>query len=197
MGVQVRIVAYAPDALAAERAARAAFARIAALEDLLSDYRPTSELMRLCARAGGRPVAVSPELFFVLARAQEMARRSDGAFDVTVGPLVALWRRARRSGALPTLRELRAARALVGWRKVRLDPSKRTVQLLTPGMQLDRAGSRRGTRATRRSACCAKTASHSPWSKRAATSRFRARRRANAAGRSRSSAPPPPGNPDA
>lgn len=149
MGVQVRIVAYAPDRATAERACAAAFARFAVLEDVLSDYRPTSELMRLCARSGGPPVPISDDLFRVLAQAQEMARRSNGAFDITVGPYVALWRAARRTGVLPTLAALRAARARVSWRKLRLDAKRRTAQLLVPGMRLDPGGIAKGYAADR------------------------------------------------
>src|SRR5207237_1231355 len=72
------------------------------------------------------------------------SRASDGAFDVTVGPVVQLWRLARRTQQLPDPKELAAARAKVGWQKVRLDPKKRTVQLLTPGMQLDLGGIAKG-----------------------------------------------------
>src|SRR5881394_4546137 len=68
MGVAVRIELYAPDDPAARRAARAAYARIAELEDVMSDYRPESEVRRLAARAG-EPVRVSDDLFVVLARA--------------------------------------------------------------------------------------------------------------------------------
>ncbi|MDQ3813464.1 MAG: FAD:protein FMN transferase, partial [Armatimonadota bacterium] len=113
MGVAVRLVVYAPDEPTAARACTAAFARIATLDDIMSDYRATSELMRLCAQSGGPPVPVSDDLFFVLQHAQELARRSDGAFDVTVGPLVTLWRKARKSGSLPAEEELQRARALV------------------------------------------------------------------------------------
>jgi thiamine biosynthesis lipoprotein len=89
-------------------------------------------------------VAVGEELFFVLAKAQELAQRSDGAFDVTVGPVVRLWRKARRAKQLPDAEELAKARALVGYRNVRLDEKARTVQLLKPGMQLDLGGIAKG-----------------------------------------------------
>ena len=144
MGVPARIVLYAQSSEAAERAARAAFARFAALEDVASDYRPTSELMRLCAHAGGPPVPVSPDLFRMLQQAQTIARRSGGAFDVTVGPYVALWRQARRSGKLPALREIREARRRVGWQKLRLDPTERTAHLRIGGMRLDLGGIAKG-----------------------------------------------------
>ncbi len=96
MGVQVRIVVYAPDKAAAEGACTAAFARFAELEDTMSDYRPTSELMRLCAQAGGRRCLSVPIFSASRERAHEAAR-SGGAFDVTVGPYVALWRQTRKS----------------------------------------------------------------------------------------------------
>src|SRR5262245_22273578 len=94
MGTQFKIIVYAPDEAVAQKAVKAAFARIAELDGIMSDYRPASELMRLCQKAGGDPVPVSAELFFVLSRALEVSRRSYGAFDVTVGPVVRLWVRA-------------------------------------------------------------------------------------------------------
>src|SRR5437763_12122427 len=100
MGVDVRIVAYAPNQETAERGCTAAFERFAELDSIMSDYRPNSELMRLCDKAGGPPVPVSKDLFIVLKRAQEVARLSDGAFDITCGPLIKLWREARKTHVL-------------------------------------------------------------------------------------------------
>ena len=144
MGTRFQIIVYAPSEEAAHKASKDAFARIAALNATMSDYDKTSELMRLCARAGGPPVPVSAELFFVLSQAQEVSRQSDGAFDVTVGPLVQLWRSARKERKLPEAKKLAEARALVGWRNIRLDADKRTVQLLKPGMKLDLGGIAKG-----------------------------------------------------
>lgn len=144
MGTRFQIVLYAPDAAAAQRAAQAAFARIAALDDSMSDYRASSELMRLSAQSGGAPVRVSEDLFRVLVAAQDMARRSDGAFDVTVGPVVRLWRMARLSHKLPDPVRLAAAKKLVGYGRVQIDARTRTVQLLAPGMILDLGGIAKG-----------------------------------------------------
>src|SRR5690242_12048157 len=144
MGTTFKVILYAPDESAAAAAAKAAFARVATLDGIMSDYRPTSELMRLCQKAGGDPVPVSEELFFVLSRAEEVSRLSDGAFDVTVGPVVKLWRRARRTERLPDPDDLKKALALVGYQKVRLDAKAHTVQLLEPGMQLDLGGIAKG-----------------------------------------------------
>ncbi len=144
MGVDARLVVYAPDRKTAEDACAAAFARIAALDWIMSDYRRDSELMRLCARAGGPPVRVSPELFTVLRRAQRVAQESGGTFDVTVGPLVALWRQARKTAVLPAPAEIERARRRVGWQKIRLDARKRSVRLTVPGMKLDLGGIGKG-----------------------------------------------------
>jgi thiamine biosynthesis lipoprotein len=137
MGTRFRLVLYAADETTARLAARAAFARVAQLDRILSDYRADSELMRLCQKAGGPPVPVSEDLFLVLYRAQQISQLTQGALDVTVGPLVRLWRRARRTRRLPDPQEEEQARKRVGYRYLRLDPEHRTVQLLLMGMLLD------------------------------------------------------------
>ncbi len=147
MGTTFRIVLYAADAATAKEAADAGFARVAALDACMSDYKRDSELMNLCAAFRtevGPPVAVSDDLFSVLWQARELSRASDGAFDVTVGPVVQLWRHARRTQQLPDKDELAAGMRLVGWRNLELDPAKKTVRLLVPGMQLDLGGIAKG-----------------------------------------------------
>lgn len=144
MGVDVRLVVYAPDRATAERACTAAFERFAELDTIMSDYRADSELMRLCAKAGGPPVPISRDLFVALQRSQEVARRSQGAFDVTCGPLIALWRNARKTHSLPPPEEIAHARTLVGWQKLRVDESRRTAKLLVLGMKLDLGGIGKG-----------------------------------------------------
>ena len=144
MGTQVRIVLYAPTAGAAADASQAAFARIRQLDDELSDYRESSELMRLSRQAGSGPVKVSDDLFRVLRAAQQLSRRSDGAFDVTVGPLSVIWRRARRLAEMPDAAQLADARRAVGADKLELDDDRRTARLLVPGMRLDLGGIAKG-----------------------------------------------------
>ena len=145
MGIPFRIVLYAPNPASARASARAAFDRIAALNLVLSDYEDESELTRLNRTAGsGRAVAVSDDLWRVLSRAQEMARRTGGAFDVTVGPCVQLWRRARRQLAWPEASRLEAARGAVGFQHLELDPLRRTALLRRPLMRLDVGGIGKG-----------------------------------------------------
>ncbi len=144
MGTKFQMIVYAGDEKTARAATTAAFARVADLDATMSDYRPTSELMRLCDKAGGDPVKVSDELFTVLAKAQEVSKLSDGAFDVTVGPVVRLWRLARRTQRLPDPDDLKKALELVSYKNVKLDAKGQTVQLLKPGMRLDLGGIAKG-----------------------------------------------------
>lgn len=141
MGMPFKIVLYAPDADSANAAARAAYARLRELNAIMSDYDSESELMQLCQTAGsGKAVPVSRDLLAVLSHSLALSKKSDGAFDVTVGPVVKLWRKARRMKKFPADGELATARALVGWRNVRIDEKAGTVELLKPGMQLDLGG---------------------------------------------------------
>jgi thiamine biosynthesis lipoprotein len=137
LGVQVRIVLYAGKEEEARDAARAAFARIASLEDVFSDYRPHSEVRRLTARSPSEPIPLSTELYRVLDAALSLAARTGGAFDPTVGPIVMLWRETRRTGVLPDSAALAFARARTGWDTIRLDPSAQTATLSRADLALD------------------------------------------------------------
>src|SRR5438874_373743 len=137
MGTRARLVVWAKDEETATEACSAAYRRVAELEQICTDYRKSSELMQLCAKAGGPPVRVSDELFFVIQKAVEKSRFTNGAFDITVGPYVALWREARKTGKRPAIEEIEKARGLVGYEKIILDPANQTVRLTVPGMKLD------------------------------------------------------------
>ena len=145
MGVPFRIILYSADETAANHAAATAFDRVEGLDRKLSDYDPHSELRELCLTAGlGRAIKVSDDLYRVLRRSLDLSRRSNGAFDVTVGPLVRLWRRARRNGKFPDARRLAAARQAVGYQYVRLEDSPHRVELLKADMRLDLGGIAKG-----------------------------------------------------
>lgn len=145
MGVPFRMVLYATNKIRADFAAAVAFERIRALNDIMSDYDSDSELSRLSRTSGqGREVRVSQDLWLVLFRAQELAERSGGAFDMTVGPVVNLWREARRTGQMPDPARMERARRSVGYQLVRLDPERHAVRLLVPAMRLDLGGIAKG-----------------------------------------------------
>ncbi len=138
MGVPFRISLYSESQSTAKTAADAAFARIAALNAILSDYEEDSELSALSRSAGsGQAVKVSDELWTVLERAQQLSASTGGAFDVTCGPLTSVWRRARRKFELPAPQLITESRARVGWQRLRLNADDHTAELLTVGMRLD------------------------------------------------------------
>jgi thiamine biosynthesis lipoprotein len=145
MAVEFRIVLYAPDEQTAKRASAAAMERIAQIDRIMSDYDPKSELCRLSDTSPAAAAApVSDDLWRVLRRASEISADSDGAFDVSVGPLVKLWRRARRTKQLPSADALAEARKSVDYRAIEFDPRRQAVRLVKPRMQLDLGGIGKG-----------------------------------------------------
>lgn len=141
MGVDWTITVHAGDRTSATRAIDAGFAEARRLEGILSDYDAASELSRLSAAAPtAEPVPVGDDLWRVLVRADDIGRLTDGAFDVTVGPLTRLWRQSRRSGHLPRPDKLAAARAAVGAGALVLAAAPRAASLTRPGMRLDLGG---------------------------------------------------------
>ena len=141
MGMPWKLIFYAEDAKIANLAAQRAFERVAELDRVMSDYRDDSELVSLSASAGtGRDVSVSDDLWRVLTSAQDLAAASDGAFDITVGPLTRLWRTTRRHREIPSRERIDEARASVGFRKLVLDPKRQSARLVAPRMRLDLGG---------------------------------------------------------
>ncbi len=137
MGTLVRITVFAPGERAAKDAFRAAFDRIRHLDGVLSDYQPDSELNQITRATAGRAVRVSEDLFAVLAASQDLAEATGGAFDVTQGPVVRLWREARTTARLPDPAALQDAARRSGFRKLHLDAGPRTVTFDMTGMALD------------------------------------------------------------
>jgi thiamine biosynthesis lipoprotein len=144
MGTLVSIKLYAADEAQARGAFRAAFERIAQIDAALSDYLPDSELNRICREAVGRPMQVSDDLFEVASAAQRLARETDGAFDITSGALTHLWREARKRQRVPDTQAIEAARLRCGYRKLQVDVARHTIELDSPGIQLDMGGIAKG-----------------------------------------------------
>lgn len=145
MGTDFRIILYAPDSLTARSASNAAYERIKELEKDLSDYKEDSELNRLSRSSGsGKSVLVSNHLFKVLEKAVEMSNTTDGAFDITIGPYVELWRITRRTQRIPSDEQVKEAGKSVGYRSIIIDKNTQTVKLQKEGMQLDAGGIAKG-----------------------------------------------------
>jgi len=137
MGTIFTIYLYANNGTRAGALFEAAFEEVERLEETLSNYRETSELSRINRLAARQAVTTDPEVFALLQACLVYSQRSNGAFDVTVGPLMRAWGFFRDKGRYPTDEELHRARQSVGWQHMQLDLATRTVRFAAPGLELD------------------------------------------------------------
>lgn len=145
MGTLFQIILYTKDTLQGQAIARQLFARIDSLNATFSDYLESSEITRLSNSAGtGQKIKVSRDMWRLLRIAQQISLASDGAFDLSIGPLTKLWRRAFRQSQFPNLKEVEAARQKVNFRAIQFYPLSRKVELQTAGMRLDAGGIAKG-----------------------------------------------------
>ena len=125
----------------------AAIATLETLDDLeaqLTVYRETSDLSMINQHAAQRAVRVEPRLFSLLRQAVELHAETDGAFDITAGPLSKVWGFYRRAGRVPTDDELEAALARVGSNQIRLDEERLTIEFSREGVELNLGGIGKG-----------------------------------------------------
>jgi FAD:protein FMN transferase len=144
MGTFSRAVVIAPDARVARECVEDAFEVQRQIENLMSYQREDSELGRVNREACDGPVVVSRMMFEVLQKSVEFSRLSDGAFDVTVGPLMDLWKAAGEVNAPPTEAALAEARARVGYEKLILNEKNGSVRFAVKGMKIDLGGIGKG-----------------------------------------------------
>lgn len=150
MGSFFKIVIYSTDSTAAANAAFATFKMIDSLNEIYSDYLPESELNKLCRTSGsGKWIKASEPLFSILQKARHASEISCGSFDVTMGPLVRLWRTARREIRFPPKDSFKIAMEPVNYKYIELDTVHGSVRLKKPGMQIDLGGIAKGEAAQR------------------------------------------------
>lgn len=123
---------------------RKAFVRIAELNRTLSDYLPESEINELAKAPAGVPHPVSEDLFVLFEKSGKLSAETGGAFDITAGPIIRLWRMGRKNGSLPTSEQIASARARTGFHHLELDPENRTVLKKVDGMLFDLGGIAKG-----------------------------------------------------
>ena len=143
MGTVVFVTAVASDEETAKQAAQKSLEEIRRLEELLSTWIPTSELSHVNAAAGVEGVSVSPETLEVMRQSFEIARLTDGGFNIAIGPAVSLWD-ASGEGHLPSNAELEAVRPLIDLAQVHVDKQAHTIRLGRLGMQIDVGGIGKG-----------------------------------------------------
>ncbi len=144
MGTLAQITAISDDPACAHRCIELALDAIEMIQQTMNDRDENSELSKLNATAFEQEVKVSPELFTVLQAAKEYSILSGGAFDVTIGPEVQLWRTMQQTGTPPTSEQIEQARFRVGYEKMILNPETQTVQFELAGMRLDLGGIAKG-----------------------------------------------------
>ncbi len=145
MGTVIQITFWHDDEAAAAAAAGAVFEEMKRLDPEMTTWHPESEVSQVNAAAGVSAVKVSDETFEVIARGTEMAQRSKGLFDLTVGSYKGLWKFDEdMDGTLPAPAEVAARKKLVNWRDVILDKKARTVKLRRKGMSITLGGIAKG-----------------------------------------------------
>lgn len=143
MGTFGRIVAVG-DTVSAKRSIENAFRQIEAIEALMSRYKEDSVITRINRYAFEDVVSIDDDTFRVIKKAIEYSELTDGAFDITIGPLVELWSKAAETKIRPTQKQIGQAKSKVGFEKLILDEDAKTVRFSTEGMKLDLGGIAKG-----------------------------------------------------
>jgi FAD:protein FMN transferase len=144
MGTVYSVVVYGTDRYRMQTAVELSFEEVRRLDHMLSNYRPDSELSRVNQRAAEEPVKVSKELFDLLSACMRFSEQSDGAFDISVGPLMKTWGFFKSSGHFPHRAEIRGAMTRVGYKNIVLDAGEQTVQYRRRGIEIDPGGIGKG-----------------------------------------------------
>ena len=145
MGTLFQVILYAKDTVQGKAIAQELFDRIDTLNSIFSDYVENSEINRLSVSAGtGQKVKVSPEMWRLIAVSQQVAKKSAGAFDLSIGPLSKLWRRAFRQSQFPARTEIETAKTKVNYRLIKRFPLSKKIRLTEAGMRLDAGGIAKG-----------------------------------------------------
>ncbi len=145
MGTNCTITLYSTDSLAAERAAQKAFQMLDSFELILSDYNPQSEASRAPAAGTGKGgVRVSPVLFELTQKSLQAAELSGGVFDITISPVIKLWRAHKKAGNPPSKKEIKSRLRSCGYQYLKADSLTQRLFFLKEGMGLDFGGIAQG-----------------------------------------------------
>lgn len=145
MGTRITVSLWTDDEAAAARGAAAVFEEFRRIDRLMTSWLEDSDVSRINAAAGVRAVKVDPEVIAVIRKAQEVARVTNGAFDITVGAFRGLWKFDQdKDGTIPDPAAVRARLPLVGYRDLQVDAGRRTVKLRRKGMRITLGGVAKG-----------------------------------------------------
>jgi thiamine biosynthesis lipoprotein len=144
MGTVFTVAAYGRDRTFLSEVVEQVFEEIDRLDGQMSNYKPESELSAINREAAGHPVVVEPGLFHLLEISVQRSEQTEGAFDITVGPLMKLWGFFRGRGRLPTQAELAQVLERVGYQHLKLDSQLRSIRFDEPGVEIDLGGIAKG-----------------------------------------------------
>jgi len=145
MGTQFKIILYQKDIKSAQSIANQCFNKVDALNLIFSDYHEESEISQLSASAGSpKKIKVSAPFWTILRKSNQYAKKSKGAFDITIGPLSKLWRSMFRRSEIFNGVKINSAKAKIGYRKIKCYPFSKRVKLVQKGMRLDVGGIAKG-----------------------------------------------------
>jgi thiamine biosynthesis lipoprotein len=144
MGTFARVIIIANDKETAQTCAKNAFEEIDKVDNLMSAYKEDSEISLVNKEAFQKEIPVSESTYEVLQKSVEFGKLTDGAFDITLGPLIALFRNEKETQIASTQEEIEQTQSKVGYEKLILNEQNRTVKFDIDGMKLDLGGIAKG-----------------------------------------------------
>ncbi len=144
MGTVFTVVAYGRDRDFLGEVVEQVFQEVDRLDAQMSNYKPESELSAINREAARHPVLVEPKLFRLIQDSVQYSRETDGAFDITVGPLMKHWGFFRGQGRLPSQAEITEVLKRIGYQHLKLDIAARTIRFDESGIELDLGGIAKG-----------------------------------------------------
>jgi thiamine biosynthesis lipoprotein len=144
MGTVFTVAAYGRDRTYLSEVVEQVFEEVDRLDEQMSNYKPESELSVINREAANHPVVVEPGLFHLLEISLRRSEETEGAFDITVGPLMKSWGFFRGRGRLPTQAEISEVLKRVGYQHLKLDAERRTIRFGEAGVEIDLGGIAKG-----------------------------------------------------
>jgi thiamine biosynthesis lipoprotein len=136
MGGRFDITIVGKDSLTAEMSIDTVIAEITRIENLISDWKPTSQVSQVNANAGIRPIKVDKEVFELTERALELSKLTHGAFDISFAAMDRIWKFDGSMTAMPTAEAIKKSVEKVGYRNIILDKEQSTIFLKLKGMKI-------------------------------------------------------------
>ena len=140
MGSSFNLIFYHTDSAEAVTLAKECFLIVDSLNNIFSDYSSESEVGKLASQTNQIDIKVSDELFSMIIRSQDAWKRSGKTFDITIGALTQLWRKAKKENRFPSEAEIKAAKDLTGFRNLTINESSKTISFKKQGIRFDFGG---------------------------------------------------------